>query len=129
MRNNKPLKITSRVRSRKARLQKIGESLPEVEVAPAGIEHLAFKVGNKTFAYYQFDHHGDGLVSLVCKAPPGRQQSVLEDDPEAYFKPAYVGSKGWVGLRLDMDEVDWDEIKDLLTDAYRLTAPKRLLGE
>ena len=69
------------------------------------------------------------MVSLACKAPPGVQQSLIEDDPEAYFYPAYVGSKGWIGLRLDMQTVDWNEVSELLTTAFKLTAPKTLCAQ
>ncbi|HEY6329698.1 MAG TPA: MmcQ/YjbR family DNA-binding protein, partial [Blastocatellia bacterium] len=46
--------------------------------------------------------------------------------PERFYMPAYVGSRGWVGLRLDLDSIDWDEVAGLLTGSYCLLAPKRL---
>ncbi len=109
---------------RRDRLVAIGRALPEV--ATEGEPHIAFRVRNKTFAYYEFDHHGDGRISLVCKAPEGAQQGLIDSDPERFFYPAYLGSKGWIGLRLDGDVVDWDAVAWLLETAYRLVAPKRL---
>lgn len=59
------------------------------------------------------------------KAPPGVQQALVGSDPVRFFVPAYVGHKGWVGARLDVEQ-DWDEIAELIEDSYRLIAPKRL---
>jgi hypothetical protein len=92
----------------------------------AGIQHLAFKVEKKIFAYYAYDHHGDGRIALLCKAPPGEQGQLVGEDPERYFVPPYVGSKGWVGLQLDSPRVDWRAVKNLLSVAYVLTAPDKL---
>lgn len=87
---------------------------------------MAFSVRGRNFAYYFDDHHGDGLVALCCKAAPGEQEALVAADPERFYRPAYVGSKGWVAMRLDLDEVDWTEVRELLTESYRLVAPKRL---
>jgi hypothetical protein len=77
-------------------------------------------------AYYTFDHHGDGRVALLCKAGPGEQGRMVEDDPRRFFVPPYVGSQGWIGVRLDGARVDWAEILFLLRAAYRLIAPRTL---
>jgi hypothetical protein len=106
------------------RLVAICEALPEATVSGDG--HLRFEVRNKTFAYYLQDHHGDGRLALCCKAAPGEQAALIASDPERFYRPAYLGSRGWVSLRLDLPDVDWDEVAELATDAYRLTAPKRL---
>ena len=120
------LKHTRESRKRRAKVARLGRALPEVEIS--GEQHLAFKIGKKTFAHYLFDHQGDGLIALAsrCKAPRGVQRELTERDPERYFVPRYGGPKGWVGLRLDLAEVDWDEVNALLRTAYRLNAPKRL---
>ena len=110
---------------RRDRLVTIGAALPEVEIIVAG-EHRGFQVRQKKFAWYQNDHHGDGLVALVVKAPLGDQDFLITHDPEHYFKPGYLGTKGWVGLRLDREAVDWEQVTHLLSTGYRLTAPKRL---
>lgn len=98
------------------------------EVISEGVQHLKFSVRNKTFAYYLEDHHGDGQIALCCKAPPGEQQALIASDTVRFYKPSYVGSKGWIALRLDLDEVDWDEVAELALEAYRLTAPQRLVA-
>jgi hypothetical protein len=92
----------------------------------AGARHLVFKVRKKLFAYYVYDHHGDGRIALLCKAPPGEQSQLVDEDPERYFVPPHVGPRGWVGLRLDSSRVDWKAIKNLLSVAYVLTAPDKL---
>ena len=84
-----------------------------------------FRVREKMFVMYVDDHHGDGRVALWCKAPPGTQELLVEADASRFFVPPYVGHKGWIGVRLDV-HVDWDEIADIVQDAYRMTAPKRL---
>jgi len=97
---------------------------------PEGTEKEAwgaptFRVREKMFAMYNDDHHGDGRIALWCKAPPGVQEILVGAAPQRFFRPPYVGHKGWLGVYLDED-VDWEEIESLLKDAYRLTAPKKL---
>jgi hypothetical protein len=73
------------------------------------------------------NHHGDGRNSLWCKAAPVNQQLMVEAAPERFFVPPYVGPSGWIGVYLD-GKVDWDELADLLEDAWRMTAPRKLLA-
>jgi predicted DNA-binding protein (MmcQ/YjbR family) len=96
------------------------------ESAERGGQHSAFQVRDKTFVYYTNDHHGDGRLAVTFKAPPGAQEILIGSDPDRFFRPAYIGHRGWVGLYVDRGAVDWDELGDLITDSYRLTAPKRL---
>ena len=110
---------------RLAQLIGICEALPEVEAS--GDQHVAFRVRKKTFAYYQDDHHGDGIVCLNCKSTRERQAELVGRHPERYLVPDYVGSKGWVALRLNLPEIDWAEVEGLATEAYRLQAPRRLV--
>jgi predicted DNA-binding protein (MmcQ/YjbR family) len=110
---------------RVARLSAICAELPEAEREPAG-EHAAFRVRGRTFAYFLDDHHGDGIVGLVCKVAPGEADALVEADPERFYRPAYLGPRGWLGLRLDREPVDWDEVADLVTGSFRLVAPARL---
>lgn len=82
-----------------------------------------FRVRGKIFA---MEKRGDGRISLWCKAPPGSQMVLVGADPERFFvPPAYVGHKGWVGVRLDRAP-DWSEVAALVRRSYRLIAPKRL---
>ena len=100
-------------------------SFPDAEEVPSR-GSPDFRVRGKTFATYTINHHGDGRVALWLPALPGAQQLHTEVEPRHYFVPPYVGQKGWVGVRLDR-KVEWDVVADLVEDAYRLTAPNRLL--
>ena len=101
---------------------------------PAATERLShgsptFFVRDKTtFVMFLDDHHGDGRLALWVAAPPGVQQDLVETEPERFFRPPYVGPRGWVGVRLDVDP-DWDEVAAIVEDAYRQVAPKKLLAE
>jgi predicted DNA-binding protein (MmcQ/YjbR family) len=88
--------------------------------------HAQFLVRKKTFAYFLNDHHGDGIVSICCKVLPGDNKSLVESQPRRFYLPAYLASKGWVALRLDVGKIDWNEVKELLACSYSLVAPKRL---
>jgi hypothetical protein len=80
----------------------------------------------KSFLYFHDDHHGDGELAIWCAAAPGVQQELIGSEPHRFYRPAYVGPRGWIGVRVDID-VDWDEITEIITDAYRCVAPKALL--
>jgi hypothetical protein len=73
------------------------------------------------------DHHGDGRLALWTAAPAGVQAEQVDDDPERFFVPPYVGYRGWLGVRLDRDP-DWDEVAGIVADAWRCVAPKKLLA-
>jgi phosphoribosylglycinamide formyltransferase-1 len=125
---------SKRASARLEKLVKLSKGLPEIEVSGRerlhakgrGAGHLKFFVGKKTVAYYLNDHHGDGVLSLCCKTTPLEQADLVEVDPEQFYIPKYIGSKGWVGVRLDLRRVDWEVVKQLLWESYRLQAPKRL---
>ena len=106
------------------RLRKICLAFPEAREKPFG-EHVTFRVRDKNFAMYMDNHYGDGRVALWCKAPHGAQEVLVSADSEQFFVPPYVGPKGWVGVRLDR-RIDWKGVTQLVTDSYRLIAPKRL---
>ena len=73
-------------------------------------------------AWHTVDHHGDGRVSLSVKAPRGENTALAAADPARYFLPPYVARYGYVGVYLDTDAVDWDEVAELLVESYRLSA-------
>jgi len=81
-----------------------------------------FRVRDKIFAMVK---RGDGRVSVWCKAAEGFQEMLIESDPALYFRPPYVGHKGWVGLRLD-DGPDPAAVDAAIRQSYRLIAPKKL---
>jgi len=111
--------------ARLVRLSKIGLALPEVTRSYNG-QHAGFLIRKKTFAYFLNDHHGDGIVGVACKVLPGDNEALVAAQPRRFFLPAYIASRGWVGLRLDVGTIDWDEVSELVRGSYRLIAPKRL---
>ena len=104
-----------------ARLQTFCLSFPEAAEQETW-ETPTFRVRSKIFAMAR---RGDGLVSVWCKARPGVQEMLISADAGRFFRPPYVGHKGWIGIRLD-DDADWEELEDLIEESYRMTAPKRL---
>jgi predicted DNA-binding protein (MmcQ/YjbR family) len=81
--------------------------------------------GGKMFAMTDNHHHGSKHLAVWVKAPPGMQEILVGADAKRFFVPPYVGSRGWIGVRLDY-KVDWDELGDILKDGYVMSAPKRL---
>jgi len=107
------------------RLSAICLDLPEATREITG-RHAAFRVRGRTFVYFLDDHHGDGIVGLNAKAASGAAEMLIAEDPERFYRPAYLGHRGWVGVRLDTGAVDWDEVAGFVVDSYRLCAPKSL---
>jgi hypothetical protein len=87
----------------------------------------AWFVGKKNFAMFADHHHGDRVAVWLAGAD-GVQSDLVARHPLRYFRPPYVGSRGWIGAYLDDAEAepDWDEIAELLADAWIVTAPARL---
>lgn len=103
------------------RLRDICLAFPEaVEKETWG--EATFRVRDKIFVTAGGE---EGRVSMSCKAPPGAQEILVGADPERFFRPHYVGHRGWVGVRLDAG-TDWDQVADLVEESYRMTAPKKL---
>ena len=112
---------------RLVRLTKICAALPEAVRERYG-SHAGYRVRKKVFAYYLDNHHGDGIVAVCFKAAHGENAQLVAVDPDRFYLPAYIGPRGWVGLRLDAGSIDWEEVGDLVVDSYRLVAPERLVA-
>jgi len=110
---------------RLAKLERLCLALPEASVERRG-DYASFRVRKKVFAYFLDDHHGDGVVSLCWKAALGENEELAQADPKRFFIPAYIGHRGWAGLRLDVGRVDWREIGSLVRSSYSAVAPARL---
>lgn len=82
-----------------------------------------FFVHKKVFVMYADNHHGDGRTAVWLPVPPGAQAALLAGRLEAYFKPPYVGVRGWVGI--DLDHVDDASLNNHILVAWELTAPAR----
>lgn len=102
-------------------------ALPEVEERPSHGAPTFFVRGKKSFVMFHDDHHGDGRLALWVAAAPGVQAEQVDEEPERFFVPPYVGHRGWLGVRLDHSP-DWDEVAGICADAYRQVAPKGLMA-
>ncbi|MEM1022787.1 MAG: MmcQ/YjbR family DNA-binding protein [Myxococcota bacterium] len=109
------------------RLRRLVGQLPETSEK---LSHGApfFWGGKKTFAAFHDGSYDEGRVGVWIKAPDGVQAELVGLDPQRFYRPKYLGPKGWVGVRLDAD-VDWDEVQELLVQGYRTVAPKRALKQ
>ena len=103
-------------------------SLPEVLERPSHGAPTFFVRGKKSFVMFHDDHHGDGILGIWCAAAPGAQAELIETESERFFRPAYVGHRGWIGVRLDVAP-DWAELRGIVADAYRQVAPTSLLAQ
>jgi hypothetical protein len=109
------------------RLRALCLALPETTERLSHSEPTWFVRGKKTFVMYA-NHHHDDRLAFWCAAPDGAQEILVGSDPERFFVPPYVGYRGWIGVRLDVP-VDWDQIADLVVDAYRTVAPRKLVEQ
>lgn len=110
------------------RLRDICLALPSVEERLSHGEPTWFVQGKKSFVMTS-DHHHDDRLGMWCAAPPGVQAEMVEAEPERFFRPPYVGGRGWLGVYLDVADVDWDEIAAIVRDAYRVVAPAKLVAQ
>jgi len=108
-----------------ARLRALCVALPEVTEKLSHGEPTWFV--RRTFVMFA-DRHHDDRVAFWCAAPPGVQEELIATDPARFFRPPYVGHRGWLGVYLDVD-VDWVEIGEIVTDAYRTVAPRKLVAQ
>jgi hypothetical protein len=108
------------------RLRAIGLGLPETSERLSHGAPSFFVRDKKCFLMLVDDHHGDGRFAIWCAAPPGNQELLVQADPERFFRPPYVGHRGWLGVMLH-GPVDWDEIAGIVEDAFAAVAPKSLL--
>jgi hypothetical protein len=99
-------------------------ALPEATERPSHGEPAWFINDKKLFATYA-DRHHDQRLAFWCAAPDGVQEALVLLAPKRFFAPPYVGGRGWLGVYLDVP-IQWDEVADLVSDAYRTVAPRRL---
>jgi hypothetical protein len=107
------------------RLRALCTALPEVTEKLSHGEPTWF--ARRSFVMFA-DHHHDDRLAFWCAAPPGAQEELVASDPRRFFRPPYVGARGWVGVYLDVPDVDWSEIAEIVTDAYRQVAPRTLVA-
>ena len=111
-----------------ARLEGICCGFPEVTERPSHGAPTFFVQDKRAFlSLWRDGHHDLTFPHLWCAAPPGAQAELVEAEPDRFFRPPYVGHRGWIGVRLD-PPVDWNELAQVCEEAYRTVAPKRLIA-
>jgi hypothetical protein len=108
------------------RLRRLCLALPEAVERDSHGSPGFFIRGKKQFVSVDDHHHGGEHLGFWCAAAPGVQEEMIAENPEQFFRPPYVGHRGWLGVRIDLDP-DWTEIDEIVRDAYRCIAPKTLL--
>lgn len=110
------------------RLRAICLALPEVNERLSHGAPTFWVRDKKSFAtLWASGHHGDDFPHLWCAAAPGEQAALIAAGPDRFFRPPYVGGRGWIGVRMD-GPVDWAEIAELCEEAYRTIAPASLIA-
>jgi phosphoribosylglycinamide formyltransferase-1 len=110
-----------------ARVNELALALPEAEERPSHGAPGWRVAGGKYFAIFNRNHHGEREIAVLVKTSgPDEMAALIEQDPEAYYRPAYYGPAGWVGIVLNRKGVDWDHVADWLGRSWRSVAPKRL---
>ncbi|MDT7561668.1 MAG: hypothetical protein QOG76_292 [Pseudonocardiales bacterium] len=107
------------------RLRALCLALPEATERLSHGEPTWFVRDRKVFVTFAGRHHDD-RVACWCAAAADERDALVGEDPERFFVPPYVGGRGWLGVYLDVDRVDWAELGEIVREAYRLIAPKRL---
>lgn len=112
-----------------ARVREIAMALPGAEETTSHGMPCFRVAGGKMFCYFTHDHHGDGIIAIIVKTSgPEEQAQLIDQDPDIYYRPAYFGPSGWVGVRLDSGDTDWDHFADRIELSWKLVAPRKLLG-
>ncbi len=109
-----------------ARLREICLDLPETSERLSHGAPTFFVRDKRAFLMVMTNHHGDGRFAIWCAAAPGVQEMLVDADSARFFRPPYVGHRGWLGMRLDQG-LDWDELAGIAEDAYAEVAPAKLV--
>jgi hypothetical protein len=108
------------------RIRRLCTALPETSERLSHGATTFFVREKRAFLMVLTNLHGDGRFAIWCAAAPGMQELLVGADPERFFRPPYVGHRGWLGVRLDRG-LDWDELAGIVEDAYAEIAPPRLV--
>ena len=115
------------VETQLVRLRSACLALPQTSERPSHGGPAFFIRDKKCFVMFLDDHHEDGRLAIWCAAPDGVQVELVETDPERFFRPPYVGHRGWLGVHLLT--VDDDELAAIVTEAFQTVAPPTVLRE
>ncbi|HEY2513952.1 MAG TPA: MmcQ/YjbR family DNA-binding protein [Polyangiaceae bacterium] len=106
------------------RLEAICRQFPSA-VCEREARHATFRAGSKVFVYFLDNHHGDGIISACVRGDRAENAALVRDQPKRFYSPAYIGPKGWLGVRLDVGKVDWKGLEARVAASYAAVAPKR----
>jgi hypothetical protein len=109
-------------------LRRICLSLPEATERASHGSPSFFVGSGRQFVTVDDHHHGVDHLGFWCAAAPGVQEELIAENPGGFFRPPYVGHRGWVGVRIDIDP-DWAEIAEIVRDAYCQVASKTLAAQ
>ncbi len=109
-----------------ARVRELCLALPETSERLSHGHPTFFVRDKRSFLMVLDNHHGDGRFAIWCAAEGGAQEMLVEADSERFFRPPYVGHRGWLGVRLDRG-LHWDELAGIVEDAYAEVAPPKLV--
>ncbi|HET8874051.1 MAG TPA: MmcQ/YjbR family DNA-binding protein [Gaiellaceae bacterium] len=109
-----------------SRIRQICLALPETNERLSHGAPTFFVRDKRPFVMVLTNHHGDGRFAIWCAAGDGVQEMLVEADAERFFRPLYVGHRGWLGVRLDHG-IYWDELAGIIEDAFAEVAPPRLV--
>ena len=110
------------------RVRQISLALPRAAEKLSHGAPVFFIEKGKAFAWFLHDLHGSGITAVAVKTSGRDEQEMLvETSPELYYLPPYFAPSGWVGLRLDTGDTDWDHVAGRIATSWELVAPKRLL--
>ncbi len=109
------------------RLRSIALAQPRAaEKLSHGMPHFFIEKG-RGFAWYLPDHHGCGIHAVALKTSgPDEQAMLVEIDPDLFYRPAYLAPSGWIGMRLDTGETDWDQVEARIEQSWAIAATPRL---
>lgn len=111
-----------------AKVREIALALPDADERLSHDSPGFFIRKGKFFAYFWHNHHGDGITCVHVKTSGREEQAMLIDmDPDCYFIPPYLGPSGWIGMRLDQSDTDWERVADRIAMSWEMVAPRRLL--
>lgn len=105
------------------RVTKITARLPQVDIGTDGFGHATFKVAKKSLVLIGADAEA---ANMAIKSDVETQRALVRLGP--WVRTPYIGQHGWVSIS-SRDRIDWKQVAELIEDAYRKSAPKRLLGQ
>lgn len=108
------------------RVHNICFEFPKVTERPSHGQPTFF-VRKKVFVMFADNHHNDGRTAVWAAASPGLQEQLINTNPKTFFKPPYVGTKGWIGIQLN--QINDDDLQFYISDSWFMIAPKKLQAQ